>query len=128
MHNENLKMLSSRLTQDACQSCGACCAFYRVSFYWAEAENLPENMVESLSPMYSCMAGTNQKQPRCLALQGEIGKQVSCQVYEQRSATCKEVEAGDAQCLKARRGLGLIPLIEIEITDPVNDEDYDQVS
>lgn len=84
-------------------------------------------MLESLSPMYSCMSGTNQKQPRCVALQGEIGQQMSCQVYEHRSSTCKEVEAGDAQCIKARRGLGLIPLIEIETADPVNDEDYDQV-
>ncbi len=29
-------MLSQVPTEDACLSCGACCAFFRVSFYWAE--------------------------------------------------------------------------------------------
>ena len=32
-------------TTNPCQSCGACCAAYRVSFYWAEGEGLPEAMV-----------------------------------------------------------------------------------
>lgn len=88
---------------------------------------MPNDVVEDLSPVYSCMKGTNQKNPRCVMLSGEIGQQVSCTMYEQRSSSCKEVQAGDSQCLKARSAHGLIPLIEIDIPPPVNDEDYDQV-
>lgn len=120
-------MLSQVIAQDACTSCGACCAFFRVSFYWAEGEAIPEQMVESLTPVYSCMVGTNQKQPRCVALSGEIGQQVACTIYPQRSSSCKEVQAGDSQCAKARSAHGLIPFIEIETPPSSNDEDYDQV-
>ncbi|KAB0629394.1 YkgJ family cysteine cluster protein [Acinetobacter guillouiae] len=120
-------MLSQISAQDACLSCGACCAFFRVSFYWAEGEAMPPDYVEPLTAVYSCMQGTNQKQPRCVALKGEIGQQVSCSMYEQRSSSCKQVHAGDSQCAKARQGYGLIPLIEIEVATSSNDEDFDQV-
>ena len=121
-------MLSQITAQDACLTCGACCAFFRVSFYWAEGETMPDDAVEELTPVYSCMKGTNQKEVRCVMLSGEIGQYVSCNMYEQRSSSCKEVQAGDDQCTKARLGHGLIPLIDIEIMQPSNDEDFDQVS
>jgi hypothetical protein len=73
------------------------------------------------------MQGTNQKQPRCIALDGVVGQQVSCTMYEQRSSSCKEVQAGDAQCAKARQAHNLIPLIDIDVMTPSNDEDFDQV-
>ncbi|MBJ8451500.1 YkgJ family cysteine cluster protein [Acinetobacter bereziniae] len=120
-------MLSQISTQDACLNCGACCAFFRVSFYWAEGEAMPSDYVEPLTAVYSCMQGTNQKQPRCIALDGVVGQQVSCTMYEQRSSSCKEVQAGDAQCAKARQAHNLIPLIDIDVMTPSNDEDFDQV-
>ncbi len=55
-------------------TCGACCAFFRVSFYWAEADdsggNVPASLTEQTSPFHRCMRGTNQKNPRCVALAG----------------------------------------------------------
>ncbi|NHB56867.1 YkgJ family cysteine cluster protein [Acinetobacter sp. 194] len=120
-------MLSQISAQDACLSCGACCAFFRVSFYWAEGEPMPQDWIEPLTPVYSCMKGTNQAQPRCIALQGEIGKSVSCSIYQHRSSSCKEVHAGDEQCEKARAAHKLIPLIDVEIIHPSNDEDFEQV-
>ena len=66
-------MLSQVPTEDACLSCGACCAFFRVSFYWAEGISMPEHYTEPVTAVYSCMAGTNQASPRCIALQGTIG-------------------------------------------------------
>ena len=59
-----------------CTTCGACCASFRVSFYWAEgaANGLPENLTERLNDRFSCMAGTNSSAPRCVALQGRIGE------------------------------------------------------
>lgn len=88
---------------------------------------MPPDYVEPLTAVYSCMQGTNQKQPRCIALDGVVGQQVSCTMYEQRSSSCKEVQAGDAQCAKARQAHNLIPLIDIDVMTPSNDEDFDQV-
>lgn len=119
--------LSQMVKEDSCVTCGACCAHFRVSFYWAEGEQIPDQMVEPLTAVYSCMQGTNQKNPRCIALEGEIGQQVSCGIYQLRSSSCKEVQAGDPQCNKARHAYGLIALIEVEPSLPSNDDGYDQV-
>ncbi|AOA59648.1 YkgJ family cysteine cluster protein [Acinetobacter larvae] len=119
--------LSQVSRDDICLSCGACCAYFRVSFYWAEGEAMPSEMVEPLTAVYSCMCGTNQKQPRCVALQGEVGQAVSCGIYTVRSESCKEVQAGDQQCQKARLAHGLIPIVNLDLASS-NDEGYDQVS
>ncbi|EFI5874754.1 YkgJ family cysteine cluster protein, partial [Escherichia coli] len=50
-----------------CMTCGACCAFFRVSFYWAEADDaggkVPVSLTEQISPFHRCMRGTSQKNP-----------------------------------------------------------------
>lgn len=95
-----------------CVTCGACCAAYRVSFYWSEADakGLPEQLTEQVNHFYSCMAGTNRPQPHCQALAGQVGQQVACSVYAQRPETCKEVQVGDEKCNGARLKYGLPPL------------------
>ena len=95
-----------------CQRCGACCASYRVSFYWAEADDAPGGTVpvaltRPLSPHTRCMQGTEALPVRCVALQGEVGHAVGCAIYAQRSSTCKGLQPGDEQCLRARRWHGL---------------------
>jgi uncharacterized protein len=97
---------------DECQRCGACCAQYRVSFYWAEAwsRGLPDLLVEKVNAQMACMAGTNQQQPYCLALQGRVGEQVRCAVYEQRPDPCRQVQRGDERCTQARLHKGLAPV------------------
>lgn len=89
---------------DICMSCGACCAAFRVSFYWAEGESLgiPEEMTVKVNDFYTCMKGTESKPVKCIALAGEVGQSVACQIYDRRSSTCQSVQVGDAQCLKAR--------------------------
>ena len=89
---------------------------------------MPEHYTEPVTAVYSCMAGTSQPQPRCVALAGEIGRQVSCGMYEARSSSCKEVQIADAQCNKARAAHGLIALIPLDAPPPVNDDGFDQVS
>lgn len=121
-------MLSPIQLQDICTRCGACCAHFRVSFYWAEGEAFAESLQEKISPTFSCMQGTNQAEPRCVALTGTIGECVSCSIYPARSSTCKSVEPGDAHCDKARAAYGLIAVREIAIPDGVNDDEYEQVS
>jgi uncharacterized protein len=98
---------------NVCQECGACCAFFRVSFYWAEARErgLPDSCTEQLNAHLASMAGTNRCAPRCCALQGEVGKQVTCSVYAARPSPCRELEPGDDRCNKARAHYGL-PAIE----------------
>ena len=120
-------MLSQVAKPDACLSCGACCAHFRVSFYWAEGLAMPEDYVEPLSSLYSCMKGTNQKQSRCIALEGTIGEQVSCGMYAARSGTCKEVQVADEQCNKARRAYNMIPLVQVPDYG-VSYDDFDRVS
>ncbi|MDD3326818.1 MAG: YkgJ family cysteine cluster protein [Zoogloea sp.] len=102
-------MPSPQASANPCQACGACCATFRVSFYWADAEarGLPPTLTEQVTPWLGCMAGTNHRKPRCVALAGAIGSEVGCRVYEQRPEPCREVQAGDSQCLKARARHGL---------------------
>jgi Fe-S-cluster containining protein len=98
--------------QQTCQRCGACCATFRVSFYWTEAtvRGLPELAVQQLNPWLACMAGTNSSQPRCNALAGQVGQSVQCTLYEQRPEPCRELRPGDEKCSRARARHGLPPL------------------
>jgi hypothetical protein len=104
-----------------CLSCGACCAFYRVSFYWAEADDyiagtVPIHLTDNLSGFMRTMKGTSQKSPRCIALHGEIGDAVHCTIYAKRASVCREFESSfengqpNERCDKARLGWGLLPL------------------
>ncbi|MET0282538.1 MAG: YkgJ family cysteine cluster protein [Steroidobacteraceae bacterium] len=97
---------------DSCQHCGACCAHFRVSFYWSEAQahGLPEMLTEQVTPHLSCMAGTGAAPVRCVALAGCVGEQVSCTQYAQRPSPCRELQPGDARCDSARAAYGLPPL------------------
>lgn len=109
-----------------CLHCGACCAYYRVSFYWSEADEgqgglVPFELTEEVTPLRRCMKGTNQKQPRCVALQGEIGRTVRCSIYPRRPSPCRKFgitctdgllrARGDEQerCNRARAAWGLPP-------------------
>jgi len=77
---------------------------------------VPSSLVEDLTPVMSCMRGTASQPPRCVALRGEIGSQVSCVIYEFRPSPCREfapfasVGQGDDACNDARRRHGLAPL------------------
>lgn len=115
------------LRENPCLRCGACCARFRVSFYWGEADEaqggtVPPEMTEPLTPFRLCMVGTNRRHPRCVALRGEIGRRVYCAIYARRPSPCREFgvewdggrlrwEAEDlARCNAARAAWGLPPL------------------
>ncbi|RKQ38100.1 YkgJ family cysteine cluster protein [Enterobacter sp. R1(2018)] len=103
-----------------CMTCGACCAYFRVSFYWAEADDagglVPSHLTEPVSPFLRCMCGTNQRHSRCVALEGEPGERVRCGIYENRPSPCREFmmsgEGGitNDACNRARAKYGLPPL------------------
>jgi hypothetical protein len=103
-----------------CLQCGACCAAYRVSFYWAEADadgvGVPMQMTGKLSPYRAFMLGTNEPNPRCIALMGIIGKKVFCSIHSRRASVCREFTPswlnGEQQsgCDRAREQFNLPPL------------------
>lgn len=103
-----------------CLTCGACCAHFRVSFFWGECQSaggvVPDDQVVLITPHRVAMRGTESKPVRCAALLGEVGQGVRCTLYEQRSSTCREFEASwvngehNPHCDKARQAHGLPPL------------------
>ena len=104
-----------------CLACGACCAKFRVSFYWREASDetlggVPIDFVEDLNQTYRAMKGTTEKKPRCIALEGNIGRKVSCSIYSARPTPCRNFEPSylngtrNDRCDRARAGVQLPPL------------------
>ncbi|KRW62216.1 YkgJ family cysteine cluster protein [Pseudomonas sp. TTU2014-080ASC] len=103
-----------------CLTCGACCAFFRVSFFWGECQSaggtVPDDKVVQISPHRVAMIGTDAKPSRCTALMGTVGDGVRCTLYEHRSSPCREFEASwvdgvhNPRCDDARRAHGLPPL------------------
>ena len=104
-----------------CLSCGACCAQFRVSMHWSEADpavggTVPPELVEPVDAHRVAMRGTWARQPRCVALDAEIGRYSRCTIHAVRSSTCREVvpswESGapNPQCDRARAAHGLAPL------------------
>lgn len=104
-----------------CITCGACCAFFRASFYWAEADDVtpggvPVLLTDDLKPFRRVMRGTNCMTPRCVALMGEIGKEVRCTIYANRASICKDFDPAwiegvpNERCDRARAKHGLAAL------------------
>ena len=104
-----------------CTGCGACCATYRVSFLCHEIDStpggwVPAELAEPIDERGARMRGTDDRPPRCVALRGTVGSEVSCAIYERRPSPCRafapEAAAGrgDAACGDARRLHGLPPL------------------
>lgn len=122
-----------------CQRCGACCAYFRVSFYWAESVpfldgQVPPELTEQINPHLVSMKGTLTSPARCVALDGAIGDCVSCSIYPNRPTPCRELEPWDEhgqpdeKCSRARAAHGLPPLEPLyeptaphtpEIVDPL---------
>ncbi len=92
----------------ACSSCGACCATYRVCFYWAEvdANNIPAEHVVPADRLRVAMRQV-ESSARCVALDGEVGIDVACTIYERRPQICRDVQPGDPSCVRARGRWGL---------------------
>jgi Fe-S-cluster containining protein len=108
--------------RNPCLTCGACCAYFRNSFYWAEAGDatpggVPPELTERLTPFLRVMKGTNQPKPRCVALGGTIGESVACEVYELRPSPCRDFVPSwmdgvqNERCDAARAAHGMPPIL-----------------
>ena len=130
-----------------CVGCGACCAHFRVQFYWREGESselrpvgvarssqnpatsvdhppVRPELFEDLNDRYRCMKGTNDKHhPKCVGLKGKIGRDASCSVYTERPTPCREFKASysdgrrNERCDDARKSHGLKPLTPADWTE-----------
>ncbi|MDK2973120.1 MAG: uncharacterized protein PWP23_2875 [Candidatus Sumerlaeota bacterium] len=102
-----------------CLTCGACCAFFRVSFYWGECDDavpggVPSELTERLTPFRAVMRGTKYGTPRCIALDGRVGERVACSIHPRRPQVCRDIMPSywdgvtpSEQCDKARLAHGL---------------------
>ena len=101
--------------------CGACCATFRVAFYWGEAGDaeqglVPAELTRKIDYHRVSMIGTDTPSPRCLALSGDIGTSVHCTIYPQRPSPCRDFQPYDtdgnvnARCNSARARWHLPPL------------------
>lgn len=119
------------MAESPCTSCGACCAYFNVLFYWREGEKgeslhpVPVESFEEVDDIYRIMKGTNTRQrPRCVCLLGQIGKRVACTIYENRPIPCRAFKASfskgkkEPRCDEARKRHGLTPLTPADYRDP----------
>ncbi len=119
--------------ENPCLTCGACCAFFRVSFYWREADaaqggSVPPELTGDADGFRRYMLGTDRRNPRCVALQGAVGTLVSCAIYERRPSPCREfgidwhggmTPPGELdRCNHARAAYGLPPLTTQDVSPP----------
>ena len=103
---------------NVCQTCGACCASFRVDFHptelaggaFAWGQGVPVEMTVPVTPAIVRLSGTDASTPRCVALAGEVGVAVQCTIYHVRPSPCREFDTEHAACNRARQRCGLMPL------------------
>jgi Fe-S-cluster containining protein len=77
---------------------------------------VPPALIEKLDPHRVVMRGTQALHPRCIALEGAVGRDVHCRIYAQRPSVCRDVQPSwelgvqNPQCDKARVAHGMPPL------------------
>ncbi|HSK70285.1 MAG TPA: YkgJ family cysteine cluster protein [Pyrinomonadaceae bacterium] len=99
-----------------CMTCGACCASspcigvsplekVPMEDFWeitAEGGIVVDRFLKRSDETFSCAA-----------LDGTIGEQVSCRIYEQRPRACRLFEAGSDKCHAVRRAYGIEPFLSL---------------
>ncbi len=105
------------MTEDdsPCAGCGACCRYFRVSFYHGELDTqpggyVPADLTVPITPFRACMKGTEAGNGACAALQADM----RCGIYAQRPSVCREFPAImpddgslNPECLRLRKLLGI---------------------
>jgi uncharacterized protein len=106
-------LADARDALSTCQTCGACCASFRVDFSVHELDEsggqVPSGLSVEVRAQTCRMRGTDHSPPRCAALTGQVGGQVGCGIYEWRPSPCREFEEGSDACHRARSRHGLPP-------------------
>jgi Fe-S-cluster containining protein len=107
-----------------CLDCGACCTYFKVLISKEESNefngNVPKEYLEKYDKNRMNLIGRNNfnDQTYCKALEGSIGINVKCNIYENRPNVCKEFQAVSSdgmqniRCMKARKSAGLDPYLK----------------
>ncbi|MFB2549840.1 YkgJ family cysteine cluster protein [Ensifer soli] len=84
-----------------CQSCGACCGY---SADWPRFSMESDEELDRIPAAFVAadLSGMRCDGDRCSALGGEIGKHVTCRIYDVRPIVCRTCMPGDDECLMAR--------------------------
>ena len=96
-----------------CLTCGVCCIalhYASVSSGRVPAAEHYWEVTEETSHGEITVDRVLRRDPEtgaCLALAGEIGKNISCNIYEERPQTCRDFEAGSDKCHALRRAYGI---------------------
>ena len=103
-----------------CQKCGACCTTYQVAFHRKETHpesfQVPIDLTFKSSADHLAMKQRNYSSSRCIALEGNVGRMVSCRVYDNRPSPCRNFKASyedgvpNRRCDECRVARGLQPL------------------
>ena len=106
-----------------CQACGACCCNTARNLSLGDRDYVEVQKTDELfkqrKDLLKQLTVRNDdglfhlkligEEQRCVALDGDIGEGVGCEIYALRPSGCRKVEAGDEECLRARR-LHKLPL------------------
>ncbi|MCW5961714.1 MAG: YkgJ family cysteine cluster protein [Pyrinomonadaceae bacterium] len=103
-----------------CMSCGACCAaFVYVSTApgndladadcWKIVKNGRKRTIT-----VDRLIRRRRSDKSCVALEGRLGEQVSCRIYNERPQMCRKFEAGSDRCHAVRRAYGFEPFLTLE--------------
>ncbi|MGH1342648.1 MAG: YkgJ family cysteine cluster protein [Nannocystales bacterium] len=102
-----------------CGACGACCFnpqsnVERGFTAYVEIDDPRSKLVRDPSLKRRYVSRDKEGRPhlrmagdRCSALEGSLGEYVRCVVYAHRPDPCRNLTAGDSDCLHARRERGL---------------------
>ena len=109
-----------------CQTCGACCTSFEVSFPVTElSENsfhVPENRTFKIDEQTRALKTLNKENMRCQSLEGHLGKMVSCRIYNNRPSPCRNFKASfedgiaNPRCDQVRQERGMKPLTKEDWT------------
>jgi Fe-S-cluster containining protein len=101
-----------------CVSCGACCGYFQVGFKREKNQQVPWEKIVIHSNGKAYMKGAEKFKGKCESLSGEIGKECSCSIYNDRPDVCRLFPVWlpngrqNPKCIKARENYGLIGKIE----------------
>lgn len=102
-----------------CQTCGACCCNplenEREGFRsWVEVR-ADEPLLKRKDLVRKLVVVDDDqlahlkldREGRCIALRGALGRRVSCSIYALRPKPCRRVQPGDKDCIRYRRERGI---------------------
>ena len=82
-----------------CQTCGACCTDQIVTIVPGEHGKIPLFMQDG------CFM--RRVSGRCIALEGRVGIEVRCSIYQARPFVCRVFRPGVPECLAVRAAHGI---------------------